>query len=47
MTTATDTLRGALDSRDRLVRHKSVDDHAAPISVTRSLPEDDDPADRH
>jgi len=47
MTTATATLRDALDDHDRFVRDKSVGDHAAPISVTRSLPEDDNPADRH
>ncbi|MGH8614435.1 MAG: RNA polymerase sigma factor [Gammaproteobacteria bacterium] len=42
MKTAIDTLRGALDGHDRLVGDKSVGDHAAPISATGSLPEDDD-----
>ncbi|MGH8611903.1 MAG: RNA polymerase sigma factor [Gammaproteobacteria bacterium] len=40
MTTATDTLRGALANRDRGVRHKSI--HDQEISVTGSLREDDD-----
>jgi RNA polymerase sigma-70 factor, ECF subfamily len=43
MTTATDTLRGALDSHDRGVREvKSVGEHDAPISAMGSLREDDD-----
>ncbi|MGH8532739.1 MAG: RNA polymerase sigma factor [Gammaproteobacteria bacterium] len=42
MTTATDTLWGALDRHDRGVADKSVGDHDAPISARRSRPEDDD-----
>jgi hypothetical protein len=43
VTTATDTLRGALDSHDRGVREvKSVGEHDAPISARGLLREDDD-----
>ncbi|MGH8626514.1 MAG: RNA polymerase sigma factor [Gammaproteobacteria bacterium] len=42
MTTATDTLWGALDRHDRGVPDKSVGDHDAPISAMRSLREDHD-----
>ncbi|MGH9894288.1 MAG: RNA polymerase sigma factor, partial [bacterium] len=41
MTTATDTLRGALDGHDS-VPDKSAGEHDAPISAMRSLREDDD-----
>ncbi|MGQ0595402.1 MAG: RNA polymerase sigma factor [Gammaproteobacteria bacterium] len=42
MTTATDTLRGALDRHDRGVPDQSVGEHGAPSSATGSRREDDD-----
>ncbi len=42
MTTATATLRGALERHDRGIADQSVGDHDAPRSATGSLPEDDD-----
>ncbi len=42
MSTATDTLWGALDRHDRGVPDTSVAEHDAPSSVTGSLREDDD-----
>ncbi len=42
MTTAADTLRGALDRHYGGVPDKSAGEHGAPIPATGSLPEDDD-----